>query len=66
MCLTAGVDVCGIAEERVLAVMGRMKYIRPVFSAMKRVFPGAAQEIYLRNKGSYHSIARTLLEKDLK
>ncbi|KAL4071200.1 peptidase family M1-domain-containing protein [Scleroderma yunnanense] len=46
-------------------IKGRMKFCRPVFRAVHAVDRELAISTYLRNKLSFHPIARNLIEKDL-
>jgi len=47
---------------------GRMKYVRPLFRALRRSKAGAVKAIqtFRRHQGLYHSIARKMIQADLK
>lgn len=53
--------------EDFVTIQGRMKFIRPLFQDLHHIYPKGAYavNVYSRLKGSYHSIARKLIERDL-
>ncbi|KAH7884099.1 hypothetical protein F5I97DRAFT_1930308 [Phlebopus sp. FC_14] len=54
-----------VGEDGSGVVKGRMKFCRPVFRDVHAALPDLAKATYLRNKMSFHPIARSLIEKDL-
>ena len=65
--LRAGVPEGREAARRVLRESGRMKYLRPLYTELARrpQTRQLAREIYEEARGSYHSIARTVVESIL-
>ena len=54
--------------EEVLATVGRMKFLRPLYTALAKdeTTRAKAREIYDRNRASYHPIARHAVESVLR
>ncbi|OJD17966.1 leukotriene A-4 hydrolase [Emergomyces pasteurianus Ep9510] len=48
-----------------LASIGRMKYVRPLYRALNKLDRKIALEIFEKNKNFYHPICRGLVNKDL-
>ncbi len=48
--------------EQVLADVGRMKYLRPLYTALAQHAPAKARELFAKNRGRYHPIARQMAE----
>ncbi|PWN27501.1 zincin [Jaminaea rosea] len=46
-----------------VAKQGRMKYNRPTYRALYRINPELARKTFLENKGFYHPIAASMIEK---
>ncbi|CAO1615221.1 unnamed protein product [Sympodiomycopsis kandeliae] len=44
---------------------GRMKYNRPVYRSLYKIAPELARSTFSANKGFYHPIAASMIEKDL-
>lgn len=42
---------------------GRMKYCRAIYKALVRVAPELARRTFVENRGFYHPIAASLIEK---
>ncbi|KKZ59642.1 leukotriene A-4 hydrolase [[Emmonsia] crescens] len=57
----------GIIEPTatLLASIGRMKYVRPLYRALEKLDRNIAIEIFEKNKDFYHPICRNLVKKDL-
>ncbi len=56
------------AARAFLGEQGRMKYLRPLYRALKRnskAFGAAAQEIFEHARGGYHPIAAKMVAVDL-
>ncbi|KXX73682.1 Leukotriene A-4 hydrolase [Madurella mycetomatis] len=53
----------GVAE--LLAQVGRMKFVRPLFRSLNKVDRDLAVKTFERNRDFYHPICRQLVEKDL-
>jgi len=53
--------------EDFLAIQGRMKYIRPLYTDLDQTYPKGdyAKEQFALNRNSYHSIAVKMIEQDL-
>ncbi|QKX58996.1 uncharacterized protein TRUGW13939_06125 [Talaromyces rugulosus] len=50
---------------KLLGEIGRMKFVRPLFRALKKLDHQAAVETFEKHKDFYHPICRGLVEKDL-
>ncbi|OKL60722.1 Leukotriene A-4 hydrolase-like protein [Talaromyces atroroseus] len=50
---------------KLLGEIGRMKFVRPLFRALKNIDRQVAVETFEKHKGFYHPICRGLVEKDL-
>jgi len=48
-----------------LAKIGRMKFVRPLYRALEKVNRSVAVETFEKNKDFYHPICRVMVEKDL-
>lgn len=50
-----------------VATQGRMKFVRPLFKDLHKVYPKGsyAEELFAEVKTSYHSIALKMIERDL-
>lgn len=48
-----------------LGTVGRMKYVRPGYRALKSVDPALARSTFAKNKDFYHPICRDMVAKDL-
>ncbi|PGH14820.1 leukotriene A-4 hydrolase [Helicocarpus griseus UAMH5409] len=48
-----------------LASIGRMKYVRPLYRALEKLDRNVAIEIFEKNRDFYHPICRGLVKKDL-
>ncbi|MBA3550105.1 MAG: M1 family metallopeptidase [Nannocystis sp.] len=48
--------------EQVLAEVGRMKYLRPLYSALREVDAARAATVFAANRAGYHPIARQMVE----
>ena len=53
----------GVAE--LLGTVGRMKFVRPLFSGLNGVNRDLALKTFDKNKNFYHPICRAMIEKDL-
>ncbi|GAB1315045.1 Leucyl aminopeptidase yscIV [Madurella fahalii] len=53
----------GVAE--LLAEVGRMKFVRPLFRSLNKVDRDLAVKTFEKNRDFYHPICRQLVEKDL-
>lgn len=53
----------GVAE--LLAQVGRMKFVRPLFRSLNKVDRDLAVKTFEKNRDFYHPICRQLVEKDL-
>jgi aminopeptidase N len=60
--LESGLDAALPRADEVLGEVGRMKYLRPLFSALLRRDPERARRVYERVKAGYHPIARQVVE----
>lgn len=67
LALSAGYS--GIFEnvKEFVSTQGRMKFVRPLFSDLHKAYPkgSLAADLFAEVKGSYHSIALKLIERDL-
>ncbi|EED21775.1 leukotriene A4 hydrolase [Talaromyces stipitatus ATCC 10500] len=50
---------------KLLGEIGRMKFVRPLFRALKKIDRQVAVETFEKHKDFYHPICRGLVEKDL-
>jgi hypothetical protein len=48
--------------DEVLGTVGRMKYLRPLYTALAARAHATAQSIFDKNRTSYHPIARQMVE----
>src|SRR5438132_100126 len=64
--IRAGMPGAVDAARRVLLETGRMRYLRPLYTALARRDPAEARRIYEEARAGYHSIARTVVEALLK
>ena len=64
--IRAGMPDAVDAARRVLLETGRMRYLRPIYTALARRDPAAARRIYQEARAGYHNIARTVVEAVLK
>jgi leukotriene-A4 hydrolase len=46
----------------VVASVGRMKYLRPLYTALAQRSPGEAKALFAKNRDRYHPIARQMVE----
>lgn len=53
------------ANAKVLSKIGRMKFIRPIYKAIKAIDSQRAISIFNQNQAFYHPIAVTQIKKDL-
>ena len=53
--------------SEVVGTVGRMKYLRPIYTALAKdpATRGTARELFARNAASYHPIARQVVESVL-
>ncbi|KAL1640706.1 Leucyl aminopeptidase yscIV [Diplodia intermedia] len=51
--------------SELLAVVGRMKFVRPLYRGLKEADFSLATQTFERNKDFYHPICRAMVEKDL-
>jgi leukotriene-A4 hydrolase len=49
-----------------LGRVGRMKFVRPLYSQLATCDRKLAEETFEKNKGFYHPICRSMVEKDLR
>src|SRR5207253_515320 len=63
--IRAGMPEAVEASRRVLLETGRMRYLRPIYTALARRDPAAARRIYGEARAGYHNIARTVVESIL-
>ena len=63
--IRAGMPEAVEAARRVLLETGRMRYLRPIYTALARRDPAAARRIYGEARAGYHNIARTVVESIL-
>jgi leukotriene-A4 hydrolase len=63
--IRAGLPEAVEAARRVLLETGRMRYLRPIYTALARRDPAAARRIYEEARAGYHNIARTVVESIL-
>jgi leukotriene-A4 hydrolase len=52
--------------EQVLAAVGRMKYLRPLYTSLCLDHRDVAERVFAANRASYHPIARQMVEGVLK
>ena len=64
--IRAGMPEAEEAARRVLLETGRMRYLRPIYTALAHRDPAAARRIYEEARAGYHNIARTVVEALLK
>lgn len=57
----------GVEEPtaELLGRVGRMKFVRPLYRALKDVNRGLAERTFEKNRDFYHPICRNMVEKDL-
>lgn len=53
----------GVAE--LLGLVGRMKFVRPLFRALSKVDKKLALDTFAKNRDFYHPICRGMVQKDL-
>jgi leukotriene-A4 hydrolase len=63
--------MCGDAEVRrpageLLGRVGRMKFVRPLFTLLAQSDRAYAISVFEANKNFYHPICRSMVERDLK
>ena len=52
--------------EEVLGQVGRMKYLRPLYTALRVVDRPRAEKVFAAHRASYHPIGRQMVEGILK
>jgi leukotriene-A4 hydrolase len=60
--IRAGMPEAVEAARRILLETGRMRYLRPIYTALARRDPATARRIYEEARAGYHNIARTVVE----
>ncbi len=65
LALRAGHAPAVARTEEVLAQVGRMKYLKPLYQALHVRSPERARALFARLRGGYHPIAQVVLEKAL-
>lgn len=64
--LQAGDRSCLHAVRRLLASVGRMKFVRPLFRGLMRLDRRIAEQLFEANRDFYHPICRGMVEKMLR
>ncbi|KAI9345247.1 hypothetical protein BDR26DRAFT_856601 [Obelidium mucronatum] len=68
LCLASGREVIFPEVVDFVTTMGRMKYVRPLYRALKKCSTAGeklARETFLKHKGFYHPICAQMVERDL-
>ncbi|KYK60311.1 hypothetical protein DCS_01448 [Drechmeria coniospora] len=63
--LEANDPTCYYGAAELLGLVGRMKFVRPLFRALNKVDRKLALSTFERNKDFYHPVARGMVQKDL-
>src|SRR5207248_5296662 len=64
--IRAGMPEAVEAARRVLLETGRMRYLRPIYTALAQRDAAAARRIYEEARAGYHNIARSVVDAVLK
>ena len=49
--------------ERFIKKVGRRKYLVPIYTAMNKVNPKLAKQIFANSKRNYHAVSRNSIEE---
>lgn len=65
--LRAGRDESVEITKKFLAAYGRMKYVRPLFQDLHKVYPKGdmAKALFMERQGGYHDICNKMVARDL-